>query len=66
MQTLRGRIPYSRQHSGMSVDYANVFASLEKGACPLRARQGGQLGEGSKFRLWCLLAHETLSRRCFL
>jgi hypothetical protein len=41
----------------MSVEYANVFASLEKPLAICGQRQGGNADVESKFRLRCILAH---------
>ena len=41
MHNVCGRISHYRPPSGIGVDRANVFALQGKGACHLRARQGG-------------------------
>ena len=43
MQTIaRANRVFPGKHNGVIVDYANVFASLEKAASDLRRRQGRQ------------------------
>ena len=66
MHTLRGRIADSRQQSGMSVEYGNVFASLEKALAICGQRQGGNADVESKFLRCCILAHAALSPWRFL
>jgi hypothetical protein len=49
----------------MSVEYTNVFASLEKQLAISGQRQGDNAEGESKFRWGCILAHAARSPRRF-